>query len=223
MHKIVQASQPFIFYTRLSLSELTGLKALNLEQLLNIIKSAPDSCIYYHTHNFMLQHQYLVPEPSNDFAYWVGKILGEKILGEELSSIDTVKYANIDSLRRKITATINAFLRDNPFAYFNFVRPKEEFHFIKSVSYVIPTVWQANNLIEFIEAINKVTLDSIYFHIFESRLRLEKRTNDFSCWIETSLGDKELADDISELNPYRYTLEELRKLIVNIIKVRLFN
>ena len=64
---------------------------------------------------------------------------------------------------------------------------------------------------------------SQYFHIFEARLRLGKGTNDFSNWIESSIGDKELATDISKLDPYTQTLEALRKNLVKLIEKRMNN
>src|SRR4030043_526112 len=42
-----KATRPFRFYTRLCLKELTGLKASNLVELVNILKEVPDSVIYY--------------------------------------------------------------------------------------------------------------------------------------------------------------------------------
>ena len=36
---------------------------------------------------------------------------------------------------------------------------------------------------------SKVTISSLYFHIFASRLRLERPTNDFSMWLEEVLGE----------------------------------
>ena len=74
---------------------------------------------------------------------------------------------------------------------------------------------------EFLEILRKITIDAIYFHIFEARLRLERGTNDFSSWIEHSVGNKELADAISRLDPYTHTLEELRKVIIRKIEERL--
>ena len=71
MKELVRASGPFKLCTRLHLSELTGLKASNLNELLELIKTVSGSCIYHHTHRFLQQHQYLSPEPPNDFAYWV--------------------------------------------------------------------------------------------------------------------------------------------------------
>ena len=216
--ELTKAKEPFKFCTRLHLSELTGLRATTLGQLLALIKEVPGSCIYHHTHRFLQQHQYLSPEPPNDFAYWVTDILGEAELGERLVSIDTMQYSTIRDLREKIASTIENYLKDSPLAKLKFARSGEEFHFIKSVSFILPTNYAAYDLKEFAEVLKKITIDSIYFHIFEARLRLEKPTNDFSCWIENSLGDKELANNISGFDPYTRTLEDLRNKIIQIVE-----
>lgn len=221
MPEPIKAKEPFKFYTRMHLSELTGLRASTLEQLLGIIKRIPGSCIYHHTHRFLQQHQYLSPEPPNDFAYWVTDVLGEDELGESLASIDTVQFSTIRELRENIAITIEDYLKNNPLAKLKFAREGEEFYFIKSVSFVIPTNYIAYDLRGFAEILTKITIDSIYFHIFEARLRIEKRTNDFSNWIETSIGDKKLADTVSGLDPYTRTLEDLRNSIVRLIKRRI--
>ncbi len=222
MTELIKAKEPFRFYTRLNLSELTGLRASTLSQLAELIRQVPGACIYNHTHRFLQQHQYLSPEPPNDFAYWTAGVLGENELGERLSSIDTVRYSTIRSLRDKIAVTIEDYLKNNPSAKLKFAGKNEEFHFIKSVSFVIATNYVVNDLEAFVEVLKRITIDSIYFHIFESRLRLERQTNDFSNWIETSIGDKELAKQISMLDPYTRTLEDLRKTIIRLIERRIY-
>ncbi|MDP1854192.1 MAG: DUF5752 family protein [Candidatus Omnitrophota bacterium] len=217
MADLIKAKEPFKFYTRLSLSELTGLRAANLGQLLGIIGELPIASIYHHTHRFLQQHQYLSPEPPNDFAYWVSQILGEDELGELLASIDTMQFFDINSLRDKIIQTIEIYLKENPTASLRFAREGDEFHFIKSVSFILPTKYTACDLKEFSEVLRKIAIDSIYFHIFEARLRLEKRTNDFSNWIENSLGNKRLADKITQMDPYTRTLDDLRKTLIQVI------
>lgn len=221
MAEIVKAKEPFRFYTRLHLTELTGLKASNLEELLTLLNEVPGSSIYHHTHRFLQQHQYLSPEPPNDFAYWVTSILGEEELGERLASIDTVQFTTIRALREKIIQTIEDYLKVHPRAKLKFARKDEEFYFIKSVSFVLPTKYTATDLREFVEVLKKITIDSIYFHIFESRLRLGKKTNDFSNWLESSLDDKELANKIARLDPYTYTMEDLRETIIKILEQRI--
>lgn len=213
--------EPFRFSTRLHLSELTGLSAVNLEEFLSVLANVNGSSIYHHTHRFLQQHEYLSPEPPNDFAYWVTNVLGEDELGERLASIDTVQFLNIRSLREKIISVISEYLKDNPSARNKFSREDEAFRFIKSVSFVFPTGYVAYDLKEFTGILRKITTDSIYFHIFEARLRLEKADNDFSHWIEDSLGDKELADMISRLDPYTHTLEDLRSALIAAIEERI--
>lgn len=221
MPELAKAKEPFRFYTRLHLSELTGLRATTIPQLLELIKEVPGSSIYHHTHRFLQQHQYLSPEPPNDFAYWVSDVLGEDELGERLASIDTMAYAAISGLRNKIISEIEKYLEDKPLAKMKFARVGEEFHFMKTVSFILPTNYLVYDLEEFKEVIEKITIDSIYFHIFEARLRLEKKSNDFSYWIENSLGDKFLADKITRFDPYTRTLGDLRNVIIKMIEKRI--
>ncbi|MBP7215893.1 MAG: hypothetical protein KBA46_01270 [Candidatus Omnitrophica bacterium] len=221
MPELVRTQEPFRFCTRLHLTELTGLRATTLSQLLELIKTVPGSCVYHHTHRFLQQHQYLSPEPPNDFAYWVTEVLREDELGEQLASIDTVQYTTIRALREKIIETIDTYLKERPMAKLRFARQEEEFYFIKSVSFVMPTNYVATDLRTFVDILKKITIDSIYFHIFEARLRLEKGDNDFSNWIGTSLGDQALAQQISRLDPYTSTLDDLRNKLISIIERRL--
>ena len=221
MPEAAKTIEPFRFYTRMHLSALTGLKAATLEELLGLVRDVPGACIYHHTHRFLQQHQYLSPEPPNDFAYWVKEVLGENELGEQLASIDTVQFTTIRELRDKIAATIAEYLKENPSAVKRFAHEDQQFHFIKSMSFVLPTKYTAANLSEFADILKKVTIDSIYFHVFEARLRLEKGTNDFSLWMETSLGDRDLAKRIARLDPYTQTLEDLRATIIGIVQKRL--
>jgi hypothetical protein len=221
MKGLIKASEPFRLCTRLHLSELTGLKAATLTELLELVRTVSGSCIYHHTHRFLQQHQYLSPEPPNDFAYWVSNVLGEAELGEKLASIDIIQYSSVRSLREKIILVLEEYLRKRPSAAKRFVNPGAEFHFIKSVSFVFPTNHIAIDLKELADILKKITVDSIYYHIFESRLRLEKGENDLSLWIEKATGDKVLADKISRLDPYTFTLEDLRKKIVYLIERRI--
>ena len=221
MTDIGQAKGSFRFYTRLILSELTGERASNLPELLRLIRVMPDASIYHHTHRYLQQHQYLSPEPPNDFAYWVASAIGEDELAEKLASIDTVRFAAIHELREELVRTIEEYLRKDADARTRSAHEGEEFHFIKAVSFILPTNYMANDLAEFVDILEKITVDSIYFHMFESRLRLKRGDNDFSFWIETSLGENKIANKIAKLDPYTYTLEDLRKTIIGIVKKRL--
>ena len=221
MSELIKAKEPFTFYGRLHLAELTGLKASNLREFFELLKTVPGSCIYYHTHQFLQEHLFLSPEPPNDFAYWVSEVLGDAELGERLSSIDTIQFPTIRALREKMVAVIEEHLNNRPSAQQRFAGDSNQFYFIKSVSFIFPTEYVAHDLKEFVDILQKISSDSIYYHIFEARLRLEKETNDFSYWIKTSIDDAELANKISRPDPYTHTLEDLRKTIKGIIEWKL--
>ena len=214
-----KAEDPFHFFTQLHLQELTGLEAVNLKELLDHIKTVPGSVIYHHTHHFLQQHQYLSPEPPNDFAYWVTEALNEVKLGEKLASINTHEFTTIRSLRDKIAETIEEFLSKakKPLKE---VSEGQELYLMKSKSFILPTAYEARSLEEFASILEKVTIHSIYFHMFEARLRLEKPTNDFSLWFETALGKKDLAAKFERLDPYTYTGEGLRKKMIKLIEAK---
>lgn len=202
----------FNFFTRLNLTELLGKKARNLGDFFELLKTVPGSSIYYHTHRFLQQHHFLSPEPPNDFAFWISNVLQEDTLGEMLASVDIVQFKKISELRARFVKIIEGFLKEGKAT--NFAPPGEEFHFMKAVTFVIPTGYSASNLEEFYEIMKHVTIHSIYYHMFEARLRLEKGDNDFSNWLENELGEHELALKISKLDPYTQTLDGLRRKII---------
>ncbi|HBU69515.1 MAG TPA: hypothetical protein DEE98_03925 [Elusimicrobia bacterium] len=221
MEATVVANAPFHFYTRLHLTESTGIRICNLNEMVAALQEVPGSCIYHHTHKFLQQHEYLSPEPPNDFAFWAKEALGDDVLSEKLSSIDIIQFKTIRALREKIVSVMKEHMSANSYAADRCANPGKEFWLLKSVSFIIPTSYVANNLAEFARILEKITINSIYFHIFEARLRLEKESNDFSNWIADSIGDKELADMITRLDPYTYALEDLRRTVIKLIKKRM--
>jgi hypothetical protein len=202
----------FRFHTRLNLVELLGKQAKNVIELLEGLRQVPGSSIYYHTHRFLQQHHYLSPEPPNDFAFWVTNSLGLDTLGEKLASVDTVKFRSIRGLREKYIEILESSNQEQNSRNID-CQEGEEFHFMSCRTFILPTPYEARNLKEFCEILQKVSINSIYFHIFEARLRLEKGDNDFSNWFE-EIGQKKLAGEISRLDPYTITLEGLRRNII---------
>lgn len=214
-----RAKRPFIFKSQLSLVELTGLKAADLSEFCFLLKTVPESSIYYHTHHFLQQHQFLTPEPPNDFAYWVANVLQEDIVGERLASIDTVQFDTLEDLRRALVGEIEAYLGKKP--HLRRAPEGEEFHFMKSVLFALPTRYEASDLRQFLEGLKNVSISCLYNHIFEGRLRPPLGINDFSNWLKNALGEEELAGRIDRLDPYTFTMEGLRQRIVQLVEKRL--
>ena len=214
-----KAREPFAFKSQLSLVELTGLKAADLAEMSEHLKRVPEASVYYHTHHFLQQHQFLTPEPPNDFAYWVKNVLQEELLGEELAAIDTVQFTSLKALREAIVSEIDSFLeRDRTMRK---APPGQEFHFMQSVLFTLPTSYLATDLREFSEGLKRVSMTSLYYHIFEARLRPPFGINDFSLWLEKNLEEHGLAREIARLDPYTHTMEALRKRILYIVEERI--
>jgi small-conductance mechanosensitive channel len=214
-HPLKKAGQPFSFNTRAHLAELTGLKARNLRELAAILKTMPESVIYHHTHHYLEDHQYLVPQLTNDFASWVTS-LGDEVLGERLANISLIEFNGLTNFRDKVVNTIETYLAQNDTQ--REALPGREFYFVKSVNVILPTSYIAHDLRQFVEALRKITPSSLYYHVFESRFRLNNLTNDFANWLMKDLDEKELGQEISNIDPYCYTLEGLRSLLIQTIE-----
>ncbi len=190
---------------------LLGIKAKDPAELLDGISKVPVYSIYHHTHRFLQQHHYLSPEPPNDFAYWLTSILNLRELGEAMASIDIVRWKSMEDLRAEFIRILDDYLTKGKYTI---SAPEgSEFHFMSAKVFVLPTNCAAKNLEEFVDAIQRVSVQSLYFHVFEARMRLEEDENDFTLWFR-SIGQEQLAKDLSRLDPYTMTLENLRDRIV---------
>ncbi len=218
MGSIVRASAPLEFQSRLDLTLLTGLRAYDVAELAHHLRTVPGAVIYHHTHHYLVQHQFLSPEPPNDFAYWVSTILLEERLGEELAAVDVLRFSTIRELRDALVRVIEDFLENA--THLRVAPPGEEFHFMQSVSFVLPTETKAADLNEFRDALEKISLNSIAYHMFDARLRLEQNDNDFSKWLEHDLGEVELAAALRRLDPYTYTEDGLRRRMIALVDAR---
>src|SRR3989338_3223684 len=166
---LTQAPMPFLFRNQLSLVEMTGLEAKDLHELSQHLKSVPEHSIYYHTHHFLQKHQFLTPEPPNDFAYWVTEVLQEDQVGEQLAAIDTVRFQTLESLRSAVVGVIEKYLLQRPIL--RKAPEGEEFYFMKCLLFNVPTPHQASNLHEFLDCLKKISIGCLYNHVFQARLR----------------------------------------------------
>jgi len=208
-------ARPFHFYTSQPLVELTGLRAGNLAELLEHIREVDGSSIYFHTHHYVREHHFLSNEYPSDFAYWVGEILQERELGEKLAVIDVRSYPTIRALREKLVEIIENYLQEN--GRVREVPTGLEFHFRKTISIIVPTRQSALNLSELRACLQRVDLNSVYYHLVEYRIREENVTNDFSQWIRDNFQKEALSSAIEKLDPYFDTLENRRQRIIELL------
>jgi hypothetical protein len=203
--------EPFVFYTEHRLVGLTGRRARNLSELLENLRSVPGSAIFYHTHGLYLRQHFVKPRFYNEFAGWVYQALQEQRLAERIGAIDLLSMTSIRELREAVICQIERHFRDTP-AVIRDCPEGDEFHFCEAKSFVVPSGIVAHSAQEFFQCITSISNASVYFHVFESRLRVESPTNDFSLWL-SDLGETRLAKAIDRLDPYAVSLDQLKAQI----------
>jgi len=214
-----KAKQEFQFHTSSDLVRLTGEKASNLKELLEGLGKVSGASIFHHTHHAFREHHFTDGLYFNDFAYWVRNSLNEDSLSERLASIDIYEHLGMRSLRQEMIRMISGHLAQK--RRLQNAPAGEEFHFCDSMSIIIATGRIVRTLEEFEQALKDISSRSLYYHFFPARIRLKKKTNDFSAWIEDSLDNPKLARRINEIDLYINTIREIRKKIISLVEEEL--
>jgi len=203
-----QAKNPFLFMTSSSLVTITERRAHSIRELLAGIREVSGSSIYHHSHQVYREWQTFGRPPIHDFGYWVGEVIREKGLGEKLAAVDPTQYDDIRSFRNRLVEIMEEHLASDPII--NQAPPGGQFNFCESTSIILDTGIRAQTLDEFIEALGRITRRSLYYHLFEARIRLHRLDNDFSIWLREQLEAPRIAEEISKLDISVYSLEQLR-------------
>ncbi len=204
----------FEFKNCASIIKSTGKKARNLQELRDYLVEISEESIYHHVYEYFLKgHRLLF---TNDFAQWVGDNLEESILAERLSSIDPYIYPDINQLRNTLIETIDAHMKEFPVP--REALPGEEFYFNESVTVVYPVGIRVRNIAEFLIAMEHIDRGCIYYHFYEARTRLGSGIDDFSFWIEQTLGKVQLAERIRAIDPFMHDIEGIRLHILELVR-----
>lgn len=207
----------FEFRQCANIQKFTGIKAKNIHELRKGIATVSDDSIFHHTYQYFLKGHVL--EYTNDFAHWAGESLEERALSEHLSNIDPYEFKNIKDIREKLLDVIDKYLD-------RFPEPREvmegdEFYFHETITLIFPAGMRARNLAEFLMALKYIDSECIYYHFYEARVRLGGGIDDFSRWIEYSMGKKDLAEKIRSIDLFMHTTEGVRAKIAEFIEEEL--
>ncbi len=204
----------FQFSSSASLEMLTGRKAYNLEELLELLGTCRSSSIFYHTFSAFLKLKEADVPYNSDFAIWVAGSLNEKALAEKLMAVDLSDYGTTEELRSRLIELIEAHGSEHPAAFRK--TAEDPFHLYDITRVVYLTDKFAYDLPSFRETVAHISMYSFYLHFIESRLQALEE-NDFSEWIEHSLGLPDLAERIRRIDLNMYTIEGLRSRVLALI------
>ncbi|MGQ9687811.1 MAG: DUF5752 family protein [Desulfobaccales bacterium] len=214
------AQNPFWFSECFLMPMPLGKKASNLRELFDILQEADESVLHYHLLQFRLAVTQPWVEYPNEFALWAATALQDPRLAEKLSSFDPFDYDTMGQVRQAILDILEEYLWHLPLV--PWARPGAEFHFCESSMVVIRQEMPAATLREFCTVLRKVGLDSVYYHFFEARHRLEMRQiDDFSYWIDTNFDLPDLVAALRDLDIYFFSLSEIRDILLRLIQQHL--
>lgn len=209
---------PFVFRKVLYLVEAVGLRAATLDQLLRALNVVDGWSIAYHMHSQFLTHKFAHGVYPNDFARWVGTALGDDVLAEKLSSLRVFRHSSLDTLRVELGRLIAQHLIEFPERAAERSTRGLDFHFSKARPAVMECPQRARDLAEFQTALAEIPASSLYFHLFETRFeRGGDQDNDFAEWMDKSLALPELAREVASLDPYMFSIDEVRLRLIGIV------
>ncbi len=211
------ALNPFWFHECVILTMPTGRTAVNLREMLQIVREVDSSVLSYHLWQSRMSIAQPEAEYPNDFAVWAATSLQDSRLAEKLSVFDPFTFEDMEQTREALAELFEEYMWDLPSV--PWARPGFEFHFCEASTIVLlrPRI-VAGTLAEFRTGLAGVGTDSIYYHFMDARWRLRKsKTDDFSVWIRDSFGLPGLVSAIQSIDVWFYTLEGVREAILNLI------
>ena len=118
-------------------------------------------------------------------------------------------------MRSRLVDIIENHIREYPLCCKKVANEPFYLHDVMRVVYLTDKF--AYDLRSFRDCLVSVSIYSVYYHFFESRLDTQLESNDFSTWIGESLGMAELAEKIRRLDISAFTLEGLRSRMIGLI------
>ena len=191
----------------------TGKKAQNLKELRDHLLTIHLGSIYHHFWGRLLSPRFNEPEYNNDFAEWVHHALQDDILAEQLSVINPDPFENLESLRQELLEVIEQRLDE--IETVNWAKPDMQFHFVRSQMVVFDTRSKIEQPEELVEAVPKMSVGSIFYHVIDARRRSPEIMDDFRTWLK-SWGDDDLCSQLAEVDPYFGSLVELRQQLADL-------
>ena len=163
----------------------------------------------------MKNHQAVMDGLTNDFAQWSRTSLHKEDLADRLSIAEITDCRTLGDLRKTLSEIVRAYMEAHPEAADE--AAEHAFDFCEGMEVAVPLESAARTLEEFRKCVQEMNGESFYLHFVEPRTRHEQQSNDFSVWLEKSLGLRGLAAKINEIDVMDCTLEGARGKILELL------
>jgi Family of unknown function (DUF5752) len=207
------ALSPFVVYDCSLVQRATGQSVSNLRELLRAVREMDGLVLEHHMMHCPLSDRFELDEFPNDFARWCWEDLGDRVTGERLGLIDPFRHESIEEVRREILDVIEErlWLADRAIPS---CQPGIELHLIGSQLVAFDTGVRLESPGALAEALPRMSLRSLYYHVHEGRSRTQGKTDDFSAWLEANGAPADLVKNIREIDFYFLNLTQLREALI---------
>jgi hypothetical protein len=189
----------------------TGRVCSNLRELLEAIRQTPDAVIEHHMMRCALADHFELHEFPNDLARWCWTILGDNVLGEQLSLVDPYRCKSTDALRAELVNVIEGRLWG--LDRIPWCRPGLELYLIESRLIAYDTGDRIATPAALLEAIERMSSRSLFYHVHDARKRTAGRSDDFSLWLEQRGAEASLVAMLRSIDFYFLNLSQLRQAV----------
>jgi hypothetical protein len=204
--------EPFALFDCSLARYAIGRRCTNLRELLEAIRTMPDMVLEHHMMRCALEDHFELYEFPNDLARWCWEALGEQVLAEELSLVDPYTSSSIAELRATLVNTIEEQLWGVD--QMHGCRPGLELHLVGSRLVAFDTQERFPTPASLAEALSRMPLRSLYYHVHEAHRRRPGATDDFSAWLEAFGADPSLVERLRRIDFYFLNLSQLRQELV---------
>lgn len=215
----MNSPEPFALFDCNLARLAVGRSCTNLRELLDVVRTASDATLEHHMMRCALDDHFELYEFPNDLARWCWDGLGDDVLGEQLGLIDPYQSASPAALRAALTNVVEErlwVLDRVPWC-----KPGLELHLIESRVFAYATGEHFATLAALAEAIPRLPLRSLFYHVHEARRRTAGRTDDFSDWLERYGADPALVERLRAVDFYFLNLNQLRAEFIEIFRQHL--
>ncbi len=215
----MNALEPFSIFDCNLLRRATGRVCSNLRELLEAIRSVPEAVLEHHMMRCALEDHFELNEFPNDLARWCWDALGDQVLGEQLGLVDPYLRDSMAQVRAELIDVIEGRLWQ--LDRVPWCRPGLELHLVESHLIAYDTGERVSTPAALVEAIERMSLRSLFFHVHEARRRTAGGTDDFSLWLESCGADPPLVARLRAIDFYFLNLSQLRQEILDVFRQHL--
>ena len=202
-------AEPFAVRDCALIAIATGQYAYTLAELRDRLEIIPLSCIYYHFWGGLLRPKFDKPGIRTILPYGSTMVFATKPLAERMSLIDPRIYHDLEDLRSELIDILEERIDESELL--PWMKANQRFYFVRSQTVVFDTRVRLDTPELLGEHIPHMSLGSVFYHFIDARRRPPWGRDDFTHWV-SGFGDDyaELAEQISQIDPYFTSLVELR-------------